>query len=180
MVTHAAAPSAVSPTIRSEKWLATLTLAMLLCCVFDVGRAMYYRMLLNYAVSNAARVLTRTPLDPTELVRRLSGVKDVYATLVRIERAPRALMVTARYDVPLVSPPLWPIFGRGQVSLEAVGVAPLSAPAAREPQSLSFGSLRPQRLRENQDTTTATASARPATQSTTTAPSPPRSSVFKH
>ena len=132
MVTHAATPSAVTPSLRAERLFASVTLALLLCCVFDVTRAMYYRMLLNYSVTSAARVLTRTTADATDLVRRLSGVRDVHASLVRLERAPPALMVTARYDVPLISPPLWPLFGRGTVSLEAVGVAPVSAPQPRD------------------------------------------------
>jgi hypothetical protein len=124
MVTEATAPSAFMPQLRSERLFATLALALLLSCVFDVGRVLYYRMLLNYAVSHSARMLAED--DASErgawsLVRTLSGVKDLPASSVRVDTVPAAVIVTASYGVRLVSPPLWPVFGRDRLPIGAVG-----------------------------------------------------------
>jgi hypothetical protein len=132
MVTEATAPSAFMPQLRSERLFATLALALLLSCVFDVGRVLYYRMLLNYAVSHSARMLAEDvpgSADPAvaneraawRLVRTLSGVKDLPASGVRVDTVPAAVIVTASYGVPLVSPPLWPVFGRDRLPVGAVG-----------------------------------------------------------
>jgi hypothetical protein len=132
MVTEATAPSVVLPPLRSERLLAVIALALLLSCVFDVGRVLYYRMLLNYAVSHSARMLADDNVRALgssiagtrgawALVRSLSGVKDLPTTAVRVDTVPTAVIVTASYDVALVSPPLWTVFGREQLPVGAVG-----------------------------------------------------------
>jgi hypothetical protein len=124
MVTEATAPSVVLPPFRSERLFATLTLALLLSCVFDVGRVLYYRMLLNYAVSHSARLLAddgASARGAWSLVRSLSGVKDLSSSAVRVDTISAAVIVTASYSVALVSPPLWPVFGRDRLAVGAVG-----------------------------------------------------------
>ena len=144
MVADAALASVVPVGLRRDRILATATLALLVTCVFDVGRVLYYRMLLNYAVTHSARVLARdesgaTPgvvdrKDASDLVRRLSGVKDLSrvgrATWHRARAPARnsatggavpAMIVIAHYTVPLVSAPLWPVFVGGCVAIDAVG-----------------------------------------------------------
>ena len=127
--THATIPSVVAPPLLGERLVATLALALLVSCVFDVGRVLYYRMRLDYAVSRSARVLARAQLrtDPArgpaaiDLVRALSGVRDLPASSVRVSGAPAEVVVTARYSVPLFSPPLWPVFHGEPLALDAVG-----------------------------------------------------------
>jgi hypothetical protein len=129
MATAATASSAFTPQLRSDRLFATLALALLLSCVFDVGRVLYYRMLLNYAVSHSARLLAEdgsgergaSGRGAWSLVRTLSGVKDLPASGVRVDTVPAAVIVTASYGVPLVSPPLWPVFGRDRLPVGAVG-----------------------------------------------------------
>jgi len=132
MVTESTTPSAVLPPVRSERLFAALTLALLLSCVFDVGRVLYYRMLLNYAVSHSARMLADDGVNAASssiggtrgawaLVRSLSGVKNLPTSAVRVDTLPVAVIVTASYDVALVSPPLWTVFGREQLAVGAVG-----------------------------------------------------------
>ena len=140
MVADTTLAGMIAPTLRRERLLATATLALLVTCVFDVGRVLYYRMVLNYAVTHSARVLARSDAETatssqraTELVRVLSGVKDVAASSVRLTppsgrtktlaacaTAPSTVVVSATYGVPLISPPLWPMFGGGRIDLDVV------------------------------------------------------------
>jgi len=145
MIADAMLAGTITPTLRRERLLVAATLALLVTCVFDVGRVLYYRMVLNYAVAHSARVLARSEgsaaasaARATELVRVLSGVTDVLASSVRVARLSAtstggsagpcttrasAVVVSATYAVPLVSPPLWPIFGGGRVALDVAAGA---------------------------------------------------------
>jgi len=146
MAANAMLAGMIAPTLRRERVLAFATLALLVTCVFDVGRVLYYRMVLNYAVTHSARVLAQadgrsvvaSSERVTELVRVLSGVKDVAAAAVRVARpywrpaadadlpcttAESAVVVTATYAVPLISPPLWSVFGNGSVALDVAAGA---------------------------------------------------------
>jgi hypothetical protein len=128
-----------------DRTIAIATVALLLSGVFDVGRALYCRYRLGYAVTQSASLLSRRPplaagddanalsSAAVELVRRLSGLRDLPISAVRAQRegpalladgstAPLRVKVTARYTVPLLSPHLRALFDDGAISIDAVGV----------------------------------------------------------
>lgn len=142
-------PAAVTRPQPRDRTLAIATVALLLSGIFDVGRALYCRYRLGYAVTQSASLLSLRPAPATEdakamssvaadLIRRISGLRDLPPSAVRVSRshgeagatgtAPR-MTVRARYTLPLLSPHVRALFRNGAVSLEAVAVRP--APATR-------------------------------------------------
>lgn len=129
-----------------DRTLAIATVALLLSGVFDVGRALYCRYRLSYAATQTASLLSRQAVttesnDPyalsttaADLVRRMSGIRDLPRAAVRARReiaAPTAdggaasagrVTVTVRYTVPLLSPHVRAFFRDGRVSIDAVAV----------------------------------------------------------
>lgn len=158
-VNPATSPPATTPARARahprDRTLAIATVALLLAGVFDVGRALYCRYRLSYAVTQSASLLARRPIATTsrdaravsaaaaDLVRRLSGLRDLPRSAVRVSRAalPGAdgegaettrTTLTVRYEVPLLSPHIRALFRDGVVALEAVavGAAPTPKPGA--------------------------------------------------
>jgi len=135
-----------------DRTLAIATVALLLSGVFDVGRALYCRYRLGYAVTQSASLLSRRPpagaedasamsFAAADLIRRMSGLRDLPPSAVHVTRsdaAPRVtgasprMTVRARYTLPLLSPHVRALFRNGTLSLEAVAVrpAPATAPVA--------------------------------------------------
>ena len=136
-----------------DRTLAIATVALLLSGVFDVGRALYCRYRLSYAVTQSASLLSRWPLaaannndaatlstTAADLVRRMSGLRDLPRAAVRAHReiavaqagagAPQLsrVTVTVRYTLPLLSPHVRALFRDGRVSLEAVAVHAMPPP----------------------------------------------------
>jgi hypothetical protein len=135
-----------------DRTLAIVTVSLLLSGVFDVGRALYCRYRLSYAVTQSASLLSRrlaTPAsnDPyalsttaADLVRRMSGLTDLPRAAVRAHRevsaqtlaadaasAPR-VMVTAAYTLPLLSPYARAAFRDGRLSIRAIAVQAAPSP----------------------------------------------------
>jgi hypothetical protein len=127
-----------SPCARA---MALATVALLLCGVFDVGRAVYSSVRLRLAVKQLAASLAtdadarhRTPsaLYVTERLRRLSGIRDLAAAGVRVvHSAPYTLEgampaattvvnVTAMHTLRMLSPLARLVFRNGDVSVGAV------------------------------------------------------------
>lgn len=150
MATGGSQPDRRHPTARArhqprDRTLAIATVALLLSGIFDVGRALYCRYRLGYAVTQSASLLSRRPAPATEdakamssaaaeLIRRISGLRDLPPSSVRVSRsyaaasasgtAPR-MTVRARYTLPLLSPHVRALFRNGSVSLEAVATRPV-------------------------------------------------------
>jgi Flp pilus assembly protein TadG len=129
---------------------------LLLSGVFDVGRALYCRYRLSYAVTQSAALLSRRAITPAsndpyalsttaaDLVRRLSGLRDLPRAAVHARREmsapavggslsrPARVTVTVRYTLPLLSPHVRPLFRNGRVSIDAAAVhaIPSSLPSA--------------------------------------------------
>jgi hypothetical protein len=140
-----------------DRTLAIATVALLLSGVFDVGRALYCRYRLSYAVTQSASLLAGRPLvaagsdanalsaAAADLVRRISGLRDLPRSSVRVSSAsippttgyatePTRMTLTVRYTVPLLSPHVRALFRNGVVALEAVAVrttpTPVPSPVA--------------------------------------------------
>lgn len=135
-----------------DRTLAIATVALLLSGVFDVGRALYCRYRLSYAVTQSASLLSRWPVaagnndanalstTAADLVRRMSGLRDLPRDAVRAHReiavaqagagAPKLsrVTVTVHYTLPLLSPHVRALFRDGRVSLEAVAVHAMPPP----------------------------------------------------
>jgi Flp pilus assembly protein TadG len=148
--------AALQPPSRShphprDRTLAIATVALLLSGVFDVGRALYCRYRLSYAVTQSASLLAGRPFAAAsndanalsaaaaDLVRRLSGLRDLPRSAVRINRVrsaqtagdatdPSRMTLTVRYTLPILSPHVRALFRDGVVSLEAVAVRATRAP----------------------------------------------------
>jgi len=134
-----------------DRTLAIATVALLLSGVFDVGRALYCRYRLSYAVTQSASLLAARPFAAAnndanalaaaaaDLVRRISGLRDLPRSAVRVNRAssaqstgstadPSRMTLTVRYTLPILSPHVRALFRDGVVSLEAVAVRATPAP----------------------------------------------------
>jgi hypothetical protein len=143
-------PSRSHPHPR-DRTLAIATVALLLSGVFDVGRALYCRYRLSYAVTHSASLLAGRPFAATshdanalsaaaaDLVRRISGLRDLPRSAVRVDREsspqtvgdaadPSRMTLTVRYTLPILSPHVRALFRDGVVSLEAVAVRATPAP----------------------------------------------------
>lgn len=135
-----------------DRTLAIATVALLLSGVFDVGRALYCRYRLSYAVTQSASLLAGRPLAAAgsdanalsaaaaDLVRRISGLRDLPRSAVRVSSGntdpttsraaePTRMTLSVRYTVPLLSPHVRALFRNGVVALEAVAVRTTPAPA---------------------------------------------------
>lgn len=144
--------SSEAPFIRA---LALATAAFLLFGVFDVGRALYCRVRLQWAVSHLATQTSEPGLMAAALdegtnaaslarrVRRLSGIRDLAATDVRLWRSPpsagkhggsavpAAVRVSVTHAVPLLSPYALLAFPRGEIEVGAAETYRLlNAPAS--------------------------------------------------
>jgi hypothetical protein len=154
---------ALPPPTRShapprDRTLAIATVALLLSGIFDVGRAIYCRYRLSYAVTQSASMLARLPVTTAshdakalsaaaaDLVRRISGLRDLPRSAVRVDRVDAGTMagdvtettrmtVSVRYTVPILSPHVRALFRDGVVALEAVAVRATRAP---EPSALAM------------------------------------------
>ena len=145
--------TALQPAARShphprDRTLAIATVALLLAGVFDVGRALYCRYRLSYAVTQSASLLAGRPFAvagtdanalsaaAADLVRRISGLRDLPRSAVRVSSAattgdaadPSRMILTVRYTVPILSPHVRALFRDGVVALKAVAVRATPAP----------------------------------------------------
>lgn len=136
--------TALRPTARSrphphDRTLAIATIALLLAGVFDVGRALYCRYRLSYAVTQSASLLAGRPVAAAgsdanalsaaaaDLVRRISGLRDLPRSAVRVSSGsmtgdPSRMTLSVRYTLPILSPHVRALFRDGVVSLKAVAV----------------------------------------------------------
>jgi hypothetical protein len=162
-MTATTSPQAASLSAKScarasprDRTLAIATVALLLSGVFDIGRALYCRHRLGYAVTQSASLLSRRMVTPAssdpyslsttaaDLVRRMSGLTDLPRAGVRARRhipvppqdggaehTPH-LTVTAHYTFPLLSPHVRIVFRNGRMTIHAVAVQalPRSFPGA--------------------------------------------------
>lgn len=141
-------PPSRSPPHPRDRTLAIATVALLLAGVFDVGRALYCRYRLSYAVTQSASLLAGRPFAAAnddanalsaaaaDLVRRISGLRDLPRSAVRVSSAattgdagdPSRMTLTVRYTLPILSPHVRALFRNGVVSLQAVAVRATRAP----------------------------------------------------